>query len=312
MKNIINHLPDSFGMKKGAEEFPLMVVVGFSYVCNARCPSCPYTTTTLRNNYSDALFIEDSLFKKIADECGKYSAFIRISGGGEPMLHPHAVELIKYAKSVGAKVGLITNGSKLNKKSIEELVKANVDAIEFSVDAGNSAEYLKVRPGLKWNKLVDNVTYVRSFRDSFGSSTKLVTSIINQIGVDVNLAKDFWSNIADNVQIRKYLTWGYNEDNSADNTPYLEPADRIPCPWLFERINIDSRGAVTICGEDIAFKYKFADVTVTSIQDVWHSPEMEELRKLHLLYRGDEHPACKTCPDWKYRSWEHNYWKLIK
>jgi hypothetical protein len=21
---------------------------------------------------------------------------------------------------------------------------------------------------------------------------------------------------------------------------------------------------------------------------------------------------CRTCPDWKYRSWQHNYWKVVK
>jgi hypothetical protein len=20
---------------------------------------------------------------------------------------------------------------------------------------------------------------------------------------------------------------------------------------------------------------------------------------------------CKNCPDWKYRSWNHNYWKVV-
>jgi hypothetical protein len=21
---------------------------------------------------------------------------------------------------------------------------------------------------------------------------------------------------------------------------------------------------------------------------------------------------CRTCPDWKYRSWQHNYWKVVR
>jgi len=69
-----------------------------------------------------------------------------------------------------------------------------------------------------------------------------VCSIINQEGVDVAAAEKYWSPRVDNVQIRKYLTWGYNEDRSADDSPYLLPEERIPCPWLFERLNIDTRG----------------------------------------------------------------------
>ena len=28
--------------------------------------------------------------------------------------------------------------------------------------------------------------------------------------------------------------------------------------------------------------------------------------------KGDEIAMCKECPDWKYRSWHHNYWKLVE
>ena len=59
----------------------------------------------------------DGNIQKIADESGQYGAYLRISGGGEPMLHPNAVELLTYAKQVGCKVGLITNGSCLNEKN---------------------------------------------------------------------------------------------------------------------------------------------------------------------------------------------------
>jgi radical SAM protein with 4Fe4S-binding SPASM domain len=287
------------------------VVVSFSYVCNSRCPNCPYNNSTIRNTYKDSMFIPEDIFKQIADECGKYSAFIRLSGGGEPMLHPQAVELIGYAKEVGAKIGLITNGSNFDEASIEELLNVGIDVIEFSVDAGNEQEYSIVRPKLSWKNLVETVKRIRLIRDMKHSSTKLIASIINQVGVDVSIAENFWNPVVDNVQIRKYLTWGYNQDQSADSTPYLDSAQRIPCPWLFERLNIDSRGDVTICGEDIAFNWKFANIHERSIEEIWSGPEFENLRKLHLSKHGDEHPACKVCPDWKYRSWEHNYWKLI-
>src|SRR4030042_1647517 len=107
----IQHLPREFKIKEGAEEFPLMVVLSVTYVCNSRCPGCPYTNSTIRETYKDASFMPADLFKKIADECGKYGAYLRLSGGGEPLLHPQMVDLIEYAKSKGAKIGLITNGS---------------------------------------------------------------------------------------------------------------------------------------------------------------------------------------------------------
>jgi radical SAM protein with 4Fe4S-binding SPASM domain len=180
------------------------------------------------------------------------------------------------------------------------------------VDASDAQTYRKVRPGLDFDRLLKNVETAVDIRNALGGNTRVIVSAINQQGVDIDEVEAFWSRIADKVQIRKYLTWGYNEDNSADSTPYLPPDRRVPCPWLFERMNIDSRGDVTLCGEDIAFDEKFANVMERSIKDIWLGPEFEAFREMHLSGCGDRIPICSKCPDWKYRSWRHNYWKVLR
>lgn len=307
----IIHTQDQYDLKEGAKEFPLMVVLSFVYVCNANCPNCPYNNSEIRSTYKDAVFMPENIFKKIANECGNYKAFLRISGGGEPMLHPQAVELMVYAKEKGAKIGLITNGSRFTEESLTALVSADVDVIEFSVDAGDEGTYNQVRPGLDWSRLNRNVTLAINIRNHLRGETKIIASVINQEGVDVQSAEKYWSEIVDKVQVRKYLTWGYCEDRSTDATPYLPPEKRVPCPWLFERLNIDSRGDVTLCGEDIAFNERFANVMKRSIKDIWHGPELTCLREKHLSGHGDDIPICSTCPDWQYRSWQYNYWKIL-
>lgn len=306
------HTQESYELREGAREFPMMVVLSFIYVCNARCPNCPYNNSDIRATYRDALLMPPDLFKKIADECGPYGAVLRISGGGEPMLHPQAVELMVYAKEQGARVGLITNGSLFTRDSLTRLLAANLDALEFSVDAGDAETYQRVRPGLDWDRLNENVRLATSLRAELGASTRIIVSIINQEGVDVAAAEAHWTPLVDKVQVRKYLTWGYNEDCSADPAPYLPPEERIPCPWLFERLNIDSRGDVTLCGEDIAFNEKFANVKTRSIKEIWNGPEFTHLRDQHLARRGSEIPICSRCPDWQYRSWQYNYWKVLR
>ena len=289
-----------------------MLVLSFVYVCNAKCPNCPYNNSDIRSAYKDAMLMPEQVFKKIADECGEYGAYLRLSGGGEPMLHPQAVELMVYAKNRGAKIGLITNGSKFTEKSLAVLIGAGVDVIEFSADAGDSGTYNRVRPGLDWQRLNRNVRLAVDIRERLRADTRVITSVINQKGVDVRAAEEYWSGIVDKVQVRKYLTWGYNEDESADSTPYLPPEERVPCPWLFERFNIDSRGDVTLCGEDIAFTEKFANIMEQSIKEIWHGPKFKSFREKHLSGHGDEIPICAKCPDWQYRSWQYNYWKILE
>jgi radical SAM protein with 4Fe4S-binding SPASM domain len=228
------------------------------------------------------------------------------------MLHPEAVELMVDAKSRGARIGLITNGSRFTDKSLRTLIGAEVDVIEFSVDAPDERTYAWVRPKLDWTRLNRNVRLAIKIREELHSHTKIIASIINQQGVDVQAAEAYWSGMVDKVQLRKYLTWGYNKEKSADPTPYLPPEERIPCPWLFERLNIDARGDVTLCGEDIAFNHRFANVMERSVKEIWHGPELRHFREKHLSGHGDDVSICSSCPDWQYRSWQYNYWKILR
>ena len=42
-----------------------------------------------------------------------------------------------YAKKKGCKIGLITNGSKFEGDSLENLISSEIDLIEFSVDSSH-------------------------------------------------------------------------------------------------------------------------------------------------------------------------------
>src|SRR5256885_2361136 len=96
-----------YGLRPGAEEFPLMIVISIIYPCNYGCPNCPYTdgNSEIRQFYHQRhgdLF-PVPLWNKIADECGRYGAWMRCTGGGEPMLHPQMVSMIADAKARGAR-----------------------------------------------------------------------------------------------------------------------------------------------------------------------------------------------------------------
>lgn len=309
----IKHVQDKYGIRPEAQEFPMMCVLSFVYVCNALCPNCPYTNSQIRSDYKDRPFMNEDTFKIIADQCGRYKTWVRLSGGGEPMLHPKAVDLIEYAKKVGAKIGLITNGSKFTKESTKRVLAAGVDMIEFSVDACDADTYARVRKGLKWEVLCENISRMVEMRNKIKSPSKIIASAVKQEGVNIDSVEKFWLPLVDNFQKRKYLTWGINDPlMSADPEPYLPPKEQIPCPFIFERLNIDSRGKVMVCGFDIAAITNMGNIHDKSIKDIWHGEEFEFYRKMHLERKGNEIELCKHCPDWKYRSWKHNYWKIVK
>lgn len=315
--NRIVHTQEEYGLRPEAAQFPMMLVLSFAYPCNALCPHCPYTNSTIRKEYRDAPYMDESLFRKIADESGQYGALLRISGGGEPMLHPQATELLAYAKATGCQIGLITNGSKFDEENTRALVDAGVDLIEFSVDACDPENYSRVRKGLDWQTLVTNVKRFLDVRGKKRGTSKIIASCVNQDGIDVDAVERFWVGDigVDYLIKRKFLTWGDNTGldgaKSADPSQYLN-TDEIPCPFIFERLNIDSRGNVMVCGYDISAHTSMGNVNKQSIRDIWHGPGFQYYRDRHLSGRGKEISLCARCPDWKYRSWQHNYWKVVK
>jgi len=67
----MQHTETHYGIRPDAVDFPMMCVLGLVYVCNARCPNCPYTNSTIRQDYRDRPFMWEETFKIIADQCGR-------------------------------------------------------------------------------------------------------------------------------------------------------------------------------------------------------------------------------------------------
>jgi len=312
-------------------EFPDMVVLAAAYPCNAHCPNCPYVpeNSSIRMKYADAQFMDPKLFMKIADECGEagrrgwlpggVGSFVRITGGGEPMLHPYGMTtLVEYAMNAGARVYLNTNGSLLAANDIDRLLACGIDNIEVSVDAGDPQTYAIVRKGLNWEKLLETMRYMIARRNQTRAAATIEVSVINQAAAAGHIAQieAFWYDLGvDNVIVRKFLTWGsstaIDPNASADPSTYLDRDAGVPCPYPFQRLNIDSRGKVEVCGFDITGRTDMGNVRERSIRDVWRGALFSWWREKHRCGQGGDIPLCAECPDWKYRSWKHNYRKAL-
>jgi len=301
----------------GNKDFPSMVHQICSYVCNSKCPNCPFTETNsdARKRYMDknALFVSPEIFKKTADECGKHRSIMRVTGGGETLLCPCIDDLIEYAVNAGAKVGIITNGSLLTPLRSARFIDAGVDNIEISVDAGDRETYSIVRHGLDWDRLLFNIENLIKYRDMNKADTKVYVSVINQKPIDKKIQEivDFWNSRVDYTMVRKYLTFGILDENmSGDRVPFQ--AEESPCPWPFERMVVDTDGDIILCGhEQISRFTEWGNIMDKSLESVWQGEQMCELRK-NMLTNFDALPYCKKCDDRRFKSWEYNYSKVLR
>ncbi len=333
-----------YGLRPGAEQFPLMVVLSIIYPCNFGCPNCPYTdgNSEIRRFYRErnADLFPVELWRKIADECGQHGAWMRCTGGGEPMLHPHMAEMIEYAKTKGARVWLNTNGSmfgpipKLRHK-LERILRAGIDLIEFSMDAGDAETYTRVRPPRGgsprdqekwWSDHLDNIRAALGLRKRFQTANRIVVSIIRQKEIEGKLdeAIKFWTSEVgvDEVITRKFLNWDDNTKISLDKAmdPYLYrdlPSERKdPCVWPFERLNVDTLGRVALCGQDISFRTAelFPTVWEESIKEIWRGERFTWYRRMHLEGNGTQCWPCRGCSAWLagIRDWDYGWLRVLK
>ena len=333
-----------YGLRAGAEEFPLMIVISIIYPCNYGCPNCPYTDSNseIRKFYHEhkADLFPEPLWNKIAVEAGPYSAWLRCTGGGEPMLHPRMVDMVEFAKAQGARVWMNTNGSMFGplpqfRKKLERLIKAGIDLIEFSMDAGDAETYAKVRPPHGgpprnpqkwWDDVVSNVKAALELRKQYRASTRVVVSIIRQEQIEGKLdaAIKFWTEEigVDEVITRKFLSWDDNTTISLGKSmdPHLYESlpteKKEPCVWPFERLNVDTLGRIALCGQDVSFRTSelFPNLNDTTIKEIWQGGRFNWYRQLHLSGHGAEAWPCRGCSAWLagVRDWQHGWLKVLK
>ena len=331
------------GIRRGAEEFPMMVVISIIYPCNFGCPNCPYTDSNseLRKFYhqhkGDLIPVE--LWEKIATEAGPYGAWLRCTGGGEPMMHPKMTEMIEFAKEKGARVWLNTNGSMFGpdekgRAKLERVIRAGIDLIEFSMDAGDPDTYAVVRPPIggapkdpeKWfGGHLSNIRAALELRKRHHSSSRIVVSMIRQEILESRLeaAVQFWKDVGvDDVITRKFLSWDDNTSIGLEKTLDKHLYSQLPverkeaCVWPFERLNVDTLGRIALCGQDISFRTakQFPTVWEKSIKEIWQGETFDWYRKMHLEGKGAECWPCRGCSAWLagVRDWKHGWLKVLK
>ena len=66
---------------------------------------------------------------------------IHLSGFGEPLTHPHILDLVALAKSTGAEVEMTTNGMLLNESKCKALMDLELDRLVVSVDGATAESF---------------------------------------------------------------------------------------------------------------------------------------------------------------------------
>ncbi len=140
------------GIIKGKFLPPITVDTDPTNLCNFNCIWC--NAKGFRKESASSMPREHLL--KLADfykEWGVKSTCV--AGGGEPMANPGFADFLKRLHKNGIKIGVISNGSLLDQKNAEAVVKY-ASWCGISMDAGSSSVFMKIK-GLKDKTMFDKV-----------------------------------------------------------------------------------------------------------------------------------------------------------
>lgn len=89
-------------------------------------------------------------------------------GGGEPTLYPYFEDVVRFIKELGLQLGIVSNGTGINK--IEKIIKLldRRDWVRFSIDAGKNESFQKLHSPLVKTTLEDVLAGAKSLREKNG------------------------------------------------------------------------------------------------------------------------------------------------
>lgn len=267
--------------------------------CNFRCHHCCFKSGELKMSELSYEKIEKCLneFKELGGQ--------RIDiTGGEPLMRPDIIKIIKLSKKLGLKTELVTNGSLLTETVLKKLKEIKLDGIAISLDGYNFETYSKIRQTDEkaFNGVLENI----SSSVCLGFYTKINTVVFEMnldeiydiaklaIALGVNehglyyfspIGRGYTSGIetANPIAwldiIRNKLTRLKNKIKFSIETPIVEkeisPRLNIECflkdPW---HIQILPDGNVYPCAIMAAYQKPIANLRKNSIKEIWNNEKL--------------------------------------
>lgn len=279
-----------YAKEKIVAEYPLLVDLELSTVCNLKCPMC-YTITDDYKKKIKAEFMSFELFTKIIDEIANKVTAIRLSLRGEPTLHPQFIDCIKYAKKKGiGEVSTLTNASKLTSDFFEEIALAGLDWITVSID-GLNENYENIRRPLKFADTLQKIKAAKAVKEKLSQHKPVVKiqGIWPAIKEDPEAFYNTFAPYVDEIAFNPLIDYLGNDED-------IIYEDNFSCPQHYQRLIVAANGEVMMCSNDEKGLTILGDANKQTIYEIWHGTHLNSIRELHKKHHGfKEIPLCREC-----------------
>jgi len=112
--------------------------------CDQACEGCFYSAQP--GSEVRAEHAPFSLFEKVVRDAERAKVFQMALGGGEPLLHPDIVDMVRLAREHGIVANITTNGNLLNCEMASALKDAGVGQVQISLNGASEEVNSRTRP----------------------------------------------------------------------------------------------------------------------------------------------------------------------
>jgi radical SAM protein with 4Fe4S-binding SPASM domain len=224
---------------------------------------------------------------------------LTLGGTGDPLLHPHVLQIIAEASAAGCAIHVETDLLEVaDGMDVERLAESGLDVLSIHVPALTGATYQHVMGIDGWRRVIDNIQRLLARLQASGMATPLLVPTFTKCRQ--NLAEmepwyDQWLRSVGTAVIVGPSDWGGLIPDVA--VADMSPPRRIACRRLSRRLSIHSDGTVVSCEEDVLARQRLGTVGERPLTDVWRQ-SMSCLRRDHAAGRWDEHAVCARCRQW--------------
>lgn len=290
-----------------------IVNVEVTTYCNLQCAGCQRTIHSADGAWSNSHVTVDN-FKKLIDELPTARELIP-QGIGEPLLHPHLPELLRYARDSGKfdAITLTSHGMVRDDDAFIELFDCGLSKLYFSVDATDPELAEQLRAGTDLDVLMPRIQMLAArFPGRIEIRTTLGTANLDHLP---KLLEDLNALGRIEVCVHPYDDIGLS-DGCLTTAQLLEVTDRLPllakplknlkvvangllpskeiCRWPWQSPSIKANGEVTPCCRIMYFRdFNFGNAFSSSFDEVFHSDETNAWRD---QFEKKTPELCQGCP----------------
>ena len=178
-----------------------------------------------------------------------------------------------------------------------DLIKSGLTRIQISLDAINPDTYDKIRIGGNFNKAYKNIEKLLEIRKELNSKTPLIR--VNFVKTEVNESEindfvEFWIDKVDMIGVQEMIN-PFNVNKLSHSNSVNEKINNFSCAAPFREIVVTHRGDVLPCCTFLAENMPIGNIKDNSILEIYNSPKMRQLKKIHKKGEYWLNKNCKQC-----------------